>query len=166
MRKGFTLIELMISVTILSIIMIFLYESYSQLNKGNKIFASKVQEIKSLELLKKVIYSDFSLSTDVKILDQNRREDVVFLNTANSIHQRFCPNVAYVVNDKKLYRLESLKPFVEYPLISDSEFVSDFLGEVKIFRVYKSKDEKTDVYLIHIEFEDKQTILLKVNALG
>ena len=46
MRKAFTLIELMISVSILSIMMIFLYKSYASVNMSNKFYEKEVELIK------------------------------------------------------------------------------------------------------------------------
>jgi len=168
MRKAFTLIELMISIAILSIIMIFLYKSYAELNLSNKIYTKKLEEIKKIELIKKVIYLDFSLSKykDVNITHQDKIEDTVFFQTTHSIHNRINPYVAYIVKDKKLYRLESLKPIVEYPLVADSEFISDFLGEVKSFRVYSATDPTKAKYLVEIDFEIENDILLKIKPLN
>ena len=171
MRKAFTLIELMISIVILTILMMFLYKSYAALNSSNVLLSEELQKISKLEKLKEVIYKDLSvaISSDVNssaitILKQSKKEDVVFLQTRNSIHQRINPYVAYLVKDKRLYRLESLKPFKEYPFTSDSEFVADELGEVNSFRVYKSKDVKRSTYLFHVLFQNEQEILLKIST--
>ena len=171
MRKAFTLIELMISIVILTILMLFLYKSYASLNKSNSLLSKEVQKISKVELLKEVIFKDFSVArvhdvnrSSITILNQSKKEDVVFFETSNSIHQRINPYVAYIVKEKTLYRLESLKPFKEYPLVADSEFVADELGKVKIFRVYKSKDAKKSTYLFHALFENSQEILLKISV--
>ncbi len=168
MRKAFTLIELMISIVLISIIMLFLYKSYSQLNHSNKTLELESAKIKKEELLKKTLYLDFTLAMSVKIINQDKREDVVFLQTRNSIHKRVNPYVAYIFKKKQLYRLESLRPFKEYPLSVDSEYVTDALGDCEIFRVYKSKNSKKDVFLIHILFNKKRNeeIILKVTALN
>jgi len=167
MRKAFTLIELMISIIILSVLMLFLYKTYSGLNRSNKIYEVEVQKIKKIELVKKVIYLDISLGiTDkVKIINQSKTEDVFFMQTSHSIHDRVNPYLAYIVKDKKLYRLESLKEFKDYPLSVDSEFDGDYLGEVKIFRLYKSK-EKSGSYLVQVIFEKEDEILLRANILN
>ena len=166
MRKAFTLIELMISILILSILMIFLYKSYAGLNKANKIFQTETEKLSKFELLKKTLYLDFTLAQKITTNNQEKTQDLVFLQTPHSIHNRINPYVAYIVKDKKLYRLESLKELKEYPLGVDSEFVVDTLGEVKIFRVYKSKEASQNLYLIHIEFESEDEIILKVKALN
>ena len=173
MRKAFTLIELMISIVILSILMLFLYKSYAGLNKSNKIFAQEVQKISKIELLKKVIYLDYSLAIKndtngsiVQVLNQDKNEDVIFMQTSNSIHNRVNPYIAYIVKEEKLYRLESLKKFTEYPLGTDSEFVVDELGDVKSFRVYKSREVSKELYLVHVVFKKENEILLKIKVLN
>ena len=173
MRKAFTLIELMISIVILSILMLFLYKSYSGLNKSNKVFSDEVAKVSKIQLLKKVIYLDYSLAIKndvngsiVQVLNQEKNEDVIFMQTSNSIHGRVNPYVAYIVKEGKLYRLESLKRFREYPLEADSEFVVDALGDVRIFRVYKAQATSKELYLVHIEFKEENEILLKIKVLN
>ena len=167
-RSGFTLIELMVSISILSIMMIFLYQSYSAINSSNKNLKNEIRGITGTQKLKKVIYLDFSLALhkSVKILNQDAREDVLFFQSSNSMHKRYEPFIAYIVKEDKLYRLESLKEFQEYPLAMDSEFDVDYLGEVDSFRVYKSTNDKNELYLVHAEFKNFEDILLKVKVLN
>jgi len=168
MRKAFTLIELLISIMILSILMLFLYKSYAGLNRSNKIISKEIQKIRNHQLIKKTLYMDFSLAlkNSVMILNQDRKNDVVFMQSSHSLHKRINPYVAYILKDKKLYRLESLKPYKEYPLASDTEFASDYLAEVKSFRVYASNGKSKNFYLLHILFADKEELILKVKLLN
>ena len=174
MRKAFTLIELLISIMILSILMLFLYKSYAGLNKSNKIISTEIQKIKNFQRIKKTLYMDFSLilkdsrdnNISINLLNQDRKNDVVFMQTSHSLHQRINPYVAYILKDEKLYRLESLKPYKEYPLAADAEFISDYLAEVKSFRVYVSNGEFKNFYLLHILFVNKEEIILKVKLLN
>jgi len=153
---------------ILSILMLFLYKSYAALNKSNTLLAVETQKLIKTEKIKKSIYLDYTnaIAHSVKILKQNAKEDIVFMQTTNSLHKRINPYVAYIMKEHNLYRLESLKPFKEYPLGADSEFVTDILGTVKSFRTYKSQDAKKELYLVHILFEDKSEILLKMKVLN
>ncbi len=172
MRKAFTLIELLVSISILSIMMIFLYKSYASLNSSNSFYEKKVNTIESTQLKKRVIYLDFALKLDgnMSIRKQNPKEDVVFFQSANSVHKRFNPYIAYLINNKKLYRLESLKEFKEYPLAQDTFFSVDDLGEVNSFRVYSSSkkvdEKKSEMFLVHIDFKEQEDILLKIKALN
>jgi prepilin-type N-terminal cleavage/methylation domain-containing protein len=172
MRKGFTLIELMVSISILSVMVVFLYQSYASLNRSNKFYAAEVKSIKELQLKKRVIFLDYSLAhvKSLKIYKQDRVEDVVFMQTSHSLHKIYNPYVAYVIKENRLYRLESLKAFKEYPFGVDDEFVVDYLGEVDGFRVYKSntksKDSTTELYLVHVDFKFGDDILLKIKVLN
>ncbi|QOY53906.1 prepilin-type N-terminal cleavage/methylation domain-containing protein [Candidatus Sulfurimonas marisnigri] len=167
MRKAFTLIEMLISVTILSIMMVFLYKSYASLNSSNYFLKKELNIIKSQQLKKRVVFLDFSLALDkkVNIINQDSHVDVVFMQSSNSLHRKYNPYVAYIVKESKLYRLESLQEFKEYPLNQDSVFSIDSLGEVDSFRVYKSNDNLKEAYLIHAEFKQGEEILLKVKVL-
>jgi prepilin-type N-terminal cleavage/methylation domain-containing protein len=73
MRKAFTLIEMLISISILSIMMVFLYQSYAALNGSNNLLHKELNKIKDKELKKKVIFLDFStiVNNKVDILNQD-----------------------------------------------------------------------------------------------
>jgi prepilin-type N-terminal cleavage/methylation domain-containing protein len=44
-RHAFTLIEMMIAITLFSVVMIFLYQSMATLDKSNRFYSDKLQEI-------------------------------------------------------------------------------------------------------------------------
>ncbi len=167
-RGGFTLIELMVSISILSVMMIFLYKSYASLNFSNKILKTELSTLTDVQKLKKVLYLDFSLALRDSTQIQHREEveDFVILQSSNSIHKRYNPFITYIVKEKKLYRLESLKNLSSYELGPESEFDVDYLGDVKSFRVYKSSSPKNELYLVHIDFINLEDILLKINVLN
>jgi len=166
MRKAFTLIEILLAVSILSIMMLFLYQSYSSLNISNRFYKDALGQIRSGYLKKKVLFLDLSLAHREKtdILNQDTKEDVLFMQSSNSIHKRHNPYIAYFVQDAKLYRLESVHEFKEYPLSLTEEYVADCLGEVNSFRVYRSKGDEAS-YLVHVDFKEDEDILLKVKPL-
>ena len=167
-RKAFTLIEVLISVSILSVMMLFLYQSYASLNASNKVVKEEGANIQSIQKLKKVVYMDFllALHNTVNIQNREKNEDFVYLQSSNSIHKRYNPYIAYIVKDEKLYRLESLTKLSTYEVSVDSEFDIDYLGKVKGFRVYKSSNAKKESYLLHVDFKELEDILFKVNVLN
>ena len=103
MRKAFTLLELLISISILSIMMIFLYKSYATLNKSNNNFKQEVEVLETLKLKKKIMFLDFAVSKSgsVDIEDKDRQNDIVIMQSANSIHRRFNPYIAYIISNEK-----------------------------------------------------------------
>ena len=168
MKKAFTLIELMISIVILSIIMLFLYKAYSGLNKSNVLLKEKSDILVKEQLVKKTIYLDITtaLNNSIKIIKQDAHTDVLFLQTAHSLHKRINPYVAYILKDKQLYRLESFKKFTNYPLDTTSNFVVDKLSKADSFRVYKSQTKAKHTYLVALLSNKKDKILLKIHALN
>lgn len=171
-KRGFTLIEMLVSISILSIMMLFLYKSYSSLNISNEIYKKEATKLISTDNIKKTLFLDFSLAKNksIKIENQEINEDFIFMQTANSNHRNYNPYVAYVVKDSILYRLESLKVYTGFPFSIDDEFDIDVLGEVDDFRVYKNEKKVNDIvlelYLIHIKFKEDKKILLKVKVLN
>jgi len=166
MKKAFTLIEILIAITILSIMMLFLYKSYSSLNISNSFYKNELGQIKNGYLKKKIFFLDLSLAykEKVKVLNQDTKEDVLFMQSSNSIHKRHNPYIAYIIQDSRLCRLESIHEFNEYPLSVGGEYVADCLGEVNSFRVYTSKGDEAS-YLVHVDFKEDEDILLKIKAL-
>lgn len=170
-RNAFTLMEMMVSIVIFSIMVLFLYKSYAQLHVTNNFFADKSQELGSYLKKKQTVYLDFTLAhyNSIKILNQNKEEDVVFMQTNNSLYGRIHPYVAYIKKDKELYRLESLRAFENYPLKSDSDFFGESLGEVKGFRIYEQSGDKNNSitsYVVHIDFVKEGELLYKVVPLN
>jgi prepilin-type N-terminal cleavage/methylation domain-containing protein len=166
MRKAFTLIELLIAITILSIMMLFLYKSYASLNRSNSFYKKEVTSLKHETLIKKVIFLDFSLAVNnsISILNQGKKEDIVLMQSSHSLHKRYNPYIAYIMKNSELYRLESLKRLT-YPLGVGSEFSVDYIGEVDGFRTYTSSKEIEDVFLVHVNFKNEDDILLKIKVL-
>lgn len=167
-RKAFTLIELIISISILSIMMLYLYQSYASLNRSNDIVEKDMQNILSAQKLKEVIFLDLSLAlqNSTRIRNRDTKEDFIFFQSSHSLHNRYNPYIAYIVKKNKLYRLESLKSFISYDLTIDATFDVDIIGEVENFRVYKSKDSQKEQYLVDIDFKNIEDLILKVRVLN
>jgi prepilin-type N-terminal cleavage/methylation domain-containing protein len=172
-RSGFTLMEMMVSVTILSIMMVFLYKSFSEMKNTNLFFQTKAGVLESYLEKKKTVFLDFSLAHfgSVKILNQDKYTDVVFMQTSNSLYGRINPYVAYIKKEDALYRLESLLPFTIYPLNVDADFFGEKLGEVKSFRVYEqSIADSNSTYkktrLVHMDFAQEEDLLYKITSLN
>lgn len=169
-RTAFTLIEIIIAITILSIMMLYLYKSYASLNLSNAFYQKEATQIKEAKLKQKILFLDFSLMLfdEYKIIKNSKKEDTVFLQTSNSIHGRINPYVAYIIKDSRLYRIESYKKMTTENFAGDVVLDIDDFGEVQKFRVYKNslgKQEKLYL-LIDAAFKNSSNILLKVRSLN
>jgi prepilin-type N-terminal cleavage/methylation domain-containing protein len=165
MRRAFTLIELMISIVILSIIMVFLYKSYAELNSQNKLYDQAANKIKKIELIKQTLFLDLSLSLKGSsvIISQDKKIDNFFCQSTHSIHDRINPYIGYIVKDNKLYRVESLKPLKNYPLPLNIDFDIDYLGEVENFRLYPAQSTK-GIYLLDCSLKNLGEFFLKIKS--
>ena len=162
-RSAFTLIEMMIAISLLAIISVFLYKSLSQLNHSNKFYGEKLQRIVDSQKMLNLLYLDLSLvkHNAMKVDNQDREFDHLYFQGSNSIHNRIEPYIAYVIQEKHLYRLESsLK--LTYPILSDTEMSVDDLGLVENFRLYATKTH----FLVHLKQPSKDEILIKVRKLN
>lgn len=168
MKRAFTLVELLISIVILSLMITALYKSYASLNISNNTYKNKTNLLKNLELKKKIIYLDLLLAVPGSLthLDEDAKEDVISFQTTNSVHKRFNPYITYVVKDAVLYRLESLQKVTIYPFDSTFDGDIDSFGSVDKFKIYKSKNKNNESYLVNIVFKDNSNILLKVKVLS
>lgn len=163
MRRAFTLIEMMISVAIFSIIMLFLYKSHADMNIQNRIYTKELAKINLYQKLKKSLFLDITLAkaSSVVIIHQDRDYDILFLQTKHSLYERFDPYVGYIVKDKRLYRVESLAKLQYFPLDSLIPFEGEYIGEITLFRIYKHQTEK-GLYFVTLQMKDKPLVTMKI----
>jgi prepilin-type N-terminal cleavage/methylation domain-containing protein len=167
MRRAFTLIELLVSIAILSILMLFLYKSYAELNRVNAVYTKEVESLQQFERIKKTLYLDLSFAKKRTIVIDNGDKDfdLLFFQVNHSLHQRINPYISYIVHDKVLYRLESLQKISKYPIDGDIAFVIDKLGSVEKFKIFPMRGDNTQ-YLFDVKFTNRVRIILKVKVLN
>jgi prepilin-type N-terminal cleavage/methylation domain-containing protein len=168
MKKAFTLIELVISIVILSILMIFLYKSYSDLNLVNAIYTKEITKISKTEHIKETLYKDILLATytTISITSESKNYDYLYMQTKNSIHQLINPYVSYIIHNKTLYRLESAIKIDSYPIQNDIPFIVDKIGEVEKFRIYPSQNQIDQLFLVQLKLKDQLNMVFKIKALN
>lgn len=162
-RSAFTLIEMMIAITLFSVVMIFLYQSMATLDRSNQFYGNRLESIESEQALLKTLYLDLSLSQakNGEIDNINKDEDMIFMQTSHVVHSHVMPYVIYFVKDKHLYRIESATKLT-YPFESNINALIDDFGEVKTFRVYKNSTH----FLLHLNRDGKENTLMKIRYLN
>lgn len=160
-RYAFTLIEMMIAITLFSVVMIFLYQSMASLDKSNRFYGDKLQTISTEQSLFKTLYLDLALSESNvgEIININKNEDIVLMQTRHVVHTHVMPYVAYLIKKKHLYRIESAAK-LSYPFESNLNLLVDDFGKVQKLRLYKNSTH----FLLHLNF-DGQDNLLKIRHL-
>lgn len=172
-RNAFTLIEMMVSISILAMMLLFLYKSYADMHQANDIYKTKSFQASSLFTKKKTIFLDFTLAdaTTITIIPIDPKSDFVYFQTSHSLYGNLDPYVAYIKREEELYRIESLQSFEGYPIPSNVTYSNaESLGKIQIFRLYKKASDANansdDAYLLHTRFETNEEILYKLKPLN
>ncbi len=162
-RNAFTLIEMMIAISLFAVVMIFLYQAMATVDKSNIFYTKRLKEITTQQSLYKTIYLDLALSQPKtgQIENISKEEDMVFMQTSHVLHTHVMPYVVYFVKDKHLYRVESTNKLT-YPFESNINAIVDDFGPVINFRVYKNSTH----FLLHININGKDDNLMKIRQLN
>lgn len=135
MKKSFTLLETIISITIFMIMILFLYKVVDQTKFSNKHLADKKNILMKSNDLHNIFLEDIAESIEIKIMKDKEKNSIVKLVTKNNYHNPYNKNVTYMVNSSlKLVRIESSSVF-------ENEKSDDFFENAYI-----------DILLDNIEF--------------
>ncbi len=157
-KKGFSLVELIISIMLLGIIVTFLYSTVSNLEKTNKIFAANEKALSNREKVIDLIYDDIFTANSITL--QGFEYSLVSMQTNNSLFDIASPYVTWLVSKNKntLLRFESTKEFKDISSQNSDYYHISKVGEnCEIFKVYQSK--KKENILIHLKFKDEDPII-------
>ena len=147
MKKAFTLLEVTISITILTIMMLFLYKVLDQTKISNNKLTNKQNELLVENRLNKIFTEDILESIGKVTITQDKNENsIVTFKTKNTYHNPFFKYVIYLVGQNNtLFRIESN---ISFEKLKESNFDNDnlfFVDELKkeldLFKAYSDKDE-------------------------
>lgn len=158
MKKAFTLIELMISIILLSLIVSFLYQSVAQLQSSNQQFLQKTNAIQKREEVLKLLYNDFINASSVEWSNKEKNLDAIVMQSNNSLHAMTQPYLKY-----KVYRDDNTLRRVENPsetLDAENKVFrfNEIVKEVSFFKVYAQKGH----YLVYLKAKDMDDIYLDI----
>ncbi len=162
-KKGFTLVEVLVSITILAILFTFLSKTINTTKNQNKPYLKKATKIYQESKVFKLLINDFSQVIGAASIIYGKRFDIVRMQTKNSIHNIIEPYVTYFISKKELalIRTESL---VKYDLFRRKNIERVFIyGDklsvnTKSFKVYFGND----FYNIMLRVKEMNPIVLKL----
>lgn len=112
MKKAFTLLELIISITLFMIIVVFLYKTLDQTKYSNNLFFNKQEVLKQSNHLHNIFLEDIAEASSITINYDKNKNAIVKIVTDNSYHNAFFNHITYIVGTtNKLVRIESMKSF-------------------------------------------------------
>ncbi len=158
MRKAFTLVELMISIILLSLIVSFLYQSVAQLQSSNQQFIKHTDSIQKREEVLKLLYNDFINANTIDWSEKERDLDVIAMQSSHTLHAMTQPYLTYKVyrDENTLRRIES--PLEKLDVINNLFRFDEIIKDVKLFKVYEQKGH----YLIYLQTEGMDDIYLDI----
>lgn len=143
MKKAFTLLELLISITIFLILIVFLYKTIDQTKHSNNLFSKKEERLKELNHLHNIFLEDIAEASSVNILLDKNKNSIVKIVTNNTYHNSYFNNVTYLINStEKFIRIESLEAFNENELINeaffDNSYIDVLIEDIEYFEAQSS----------------------------
>jgi prepilin-type N-terminal cleavage/methylation domain-containing protein len=145
MKNGFTLVEILVSISLLSIVIVFLSKTVISLQNSNKSFKQAIHNdshnIKVLTLLKRdIIMRD--RQTNVMLNNENNNKSQISFYTNSSIYNISKPFVIWKVlkDSNQLIRIESTK--VDIYKESNNYKIDGVKDNCTIFQIYKEKEGK------------------------
>ena len=160
MKRSFTLIEVMVSITIFSIIILFLYKTLDMTEKSNTFLANKIDKVISLNSVKKILLEDIIKSENITLSLDKNSNTILSLKTTNIYHNPFYLYVTYFISkEENLIRIESLKLFNKNKLddkFFKKAYIDILISKIKAFEV-KSYKQNNKAYAFMLE-QDNETI--------
>lgn len=167
MKKAFTLVEILISITLFMIILLFLYKALDQTKHSNYQFAQKEQKIKNKNNLYNIFLEDIAEAiikanedTKIKIIEDKKKNNIVQFKSNNIYHNPFFNHVTYLVtSNKKLVRIESKIAFdIKKPKKESfykQAYIDILLDDIEYFSAKKSNLDNSYLFIIKQKDIDK-----------
>lgn len=152
-QTGFTLVEILVSISIFSIVILFLHRTLDMTQKSNKFYSNKLTQKQKENNVKKVFFLDL-IHKNNKLSTKNDREknSIVKFKSTNTYHNPFYENITYLVSkEKNLLRIES-KELFDSKKLTDSFFKNSYIdiidNNVTKFKVETQKNKKIVFYIL------------------
>jgi len=162
-REAFTLIEVLISITLLSLVLMALYRSTDILRRSNRHLYNNLEKSSKSMRGNRVLYMDLLQSDDnISINDANEFHQITMLNTANSLYGQSSAQVTWLVskNENTLLRVEGSN--YELPLREDSYVEIDpIVSKVELFKVYKNRKKNKLLILLQFNGRPVQSFMIQ-----
>ncbi|MEA2017725.1 MAG: prepilin-type N-terminal cleavage/methylation domain-containing protein [Campylobacterota bacterium] len=164
--KSFTLVEILISISLFSIIVLFLYQSLNITQKSNQFYTEKLNDKQEINNIKKILFLDLIHSIDSKFTIEldNDNNNIFKLNSTNYYHNPFYNNITYLITkEQNLVRIESDKKFDKNKLNDDffeNSYIDILDSNITKFKISKNSIETLDDKIaIYIEKNNEEKII-------
>ncbi len=158
MKKTFTLIELIISVLLLSLLFFAMSKVILEFKNSIRLVKNEYKLSNQNNLMLKVLYYDLLNASKINIIKSTNPNFIrLYLQTSNSLYHIPKPFVVWYVSrkDNSLIRIEDVNP-----IFLPNEFftyIDKFASKINFFKIYKNKNK----FLIYIK-QNKKPIFFEM----
>jgi len=166
MRKAFSLVEIIVSVVLLGLIVVFVSSTLIQTKNSTKIFENIVKKNNKIEKISTLLYKDIFQASTIEVKSY-KNYSILELKTKHSIYNIQEPYVVWLVlkENNTLARYESAKK-IELPIKEENKkalFVDIVSKECDSFSLNLSNNKQS--VLIYIEIKNRIPVVFEVERL-
>jgi prepilin-type N-terminal cleavage/methylation domain-containing protein len=162
-KKGFTLIEVLISISLLSLVLLALYKSAEVLRASNKNLFKHLDHASDGLKGSKTLYMDLlQADSNITINSEKKFHRLEISKTKNSLHGLGQAKVTWLVHKENntLLRIEGSQ--YKLPLkMEENVEIDSIISNVELFKLYRSKKRKTLLVLIQSSGQEIQSFLIQ-----
>ena len=163
MKKAFTLVELIVSVILLGLIMLFVTSALYDVKNNITLFEKVMKNNNQVGNTSDLLYQDILYANDITIKG-NKHYSILKLQSTHSVYNIAKPYILWLVlkEDNRLIRIESAKP-ITLPIKEEDKqyiFVDKAIEKCNSFTVNLSKDNQHTLVYLHVK--DNYPIVFEV----
>jgi len=160
-QKAFTIVEVLISITLLSLVLMALYKSADLMRASNLHLFNYLQRASTTLKGSTTLYYDLMYAdNNISINTEEKFHRLTISNTSHSLYGLAQAKVTWLVykNDNTLLRIEGGK--YEIPLKNEERVEIDVIAKnLELFKIYKSKKKDKILAMIKVIGQDPQLFM-------
>ena len=160
-KKGFTLVEVLISITLLSLVLMALYKSTEILRKSNlHLFEYLQRSTKSLKGTRTLFMDIMQADNNITIKEEEKFHRLTLDNTGNSLYGQAQAKVVWLVYKEKNTLLRVEGGVYDIPLKNEQHVEIDVIAKnIELFKIYKSKTKTKILVMLKLKGQEPQMFM-------
>ena len=162
-RSAFTLVEVLISITLLSLVLMALYKSADILRDSNLHLFKHLEKSSNTLKGSRTLYMDLvHADHNITVLTEDKLHRLIIENTTHSLYGQGVAKVTWLVakENNTLLRIEGGNYTI--PLRGEERVeVDEVAKDIEMFKIYKSKKRDKILAIIQIKGQEAQTFMVQ-----